>query len=177
VDGLTLDPDKRWDLVFLQNANLYADFEQAIERELVKDNSDRAQLNAIAAEAVRPLPEAKTKWLENIIAHRDDFKLSQLKYAAGSLFPASQLEFFEQNADQITGAIDTVNATASPEYIGTFSRLFPLNCSDEGVKQVTDILEGDKALNPLMEKSLKNRRDGNQRCLAISRLLTERNQG
>ena len=177
LDGLTLDPDKRWNLVYVQNENLYGDFEQAIERELAKDNSDRSQLNAIAAEAVRPLPEAKTKWLENIIAHRDNFKLSQLKYAAGSLFPASQLKLYEDNAERIISAIDAVNATASPEYIGTFTELFPLNCSVQGVQQMTAILEGGKALNPLMEKALKNRRHGDERCVAISKLLAQSNQG
>ncbi|WP_237057304.1 aminopeptidase N [Microbulbifer sediminum] len=173
VDGLDLDPDKRWDLVYLQNEHLYEDFEQAIQRELEKDDSDRSRLNAIAAEAVRPLPEVKTKWLENIVEHRDDFKLSQLKAAAGSLFPASQVALYKDNAERIISAIDAVNATASPEYIGTFSRLFPLNCSDAGIARLTDVLEGDKALNPLMEKALKNRRHGDQRCIAISRLLAE----
>ncbi|MEW5250402.1 aminopeptidase N [Microbulbifer discodermiae] len=171
LDGLTLDPDRRWDLIYLQNAHLYSDYQQAIDRELARDNSDRAQLKAIASEAVRPLPEAKAKWLQNILEHREDFKLSQLRYAADNLFPASQVTLYDDNAEQIISAIGAVNATASPEYIGTFTDLFPLNCSEAGVQQLTAILEGGEQLNPLMEKSLKNRRYDNQRCVDMGQLL------
>ncbi|MFC6977785.1 aminopeptidase N [Microbulbifer taiwanensis] len=177
IDGLTLDPDMRWDLIALQNQHLFGDYEQAIERELAADNSDRSQLNAIAAEAVRPLAESKTKWLENILQHRDDFKLSQLKYAAFSLFPTEQGELYEANMERIISAMDEVNTSDAPEYVGTYAKLFPLNCSDRGVQQLSEILDSGKPLNPLLEKALKNRRFENQRCLNMAALLNGSNKG
>ena len=177
LEGLNLDPDMRWELVALQNQHLYSDYEKAIERELAKDNSDRSQLNAIAAEAIRPLPEAKAKWLENILAHRDQFKLAQLKYAASSLFPTEQGDQFEASVDRIVAALDDVNASDAPEFVGTYARLFPLNCSEQGVQQISEILDSGKALNPLLEKALKNRRYSNQRCLDMAAALSGRNAG
>lgn len=177
VDGLKLDPDMRWDLIALQNQHLYGDYEQAIERELAKDNSDRSQLQAIAAEAIRPLPEAKSKWLENILQHRDNFKLAQLKYAAYSLFPTEQGDQFEANVERIVAALDDVNASDAPEFVGTYAKLFPLNCSEKGLQQVSEILDSGKELNPLLEKALKNRRHENQRCLTMSALLSGQNKG
>lgn len=177
LDGLTLDPDMRWDLIALQNRRLYGDYAQAIERELQKDSSDRSQLSAITAEAVRPLPETKAKWLENILQHRDQFKLSQLKAAAYYLFPSEQSELYRANVEPIVEALQPVNDSASPEYIGTYSKLFPLNCSDKGIQQLTDILDGDKALNPLLEKSLKNRRRENERCVAMGQLMAGHSRG
>ncbi|MBB3062141.1 aminopeptidase N [Microbulbifer rhizosphaerae] len=172
IEGLTLDPDMRWSLVVLQNQHLYGDYQKAIERELEKDSSDRARNFAISAEAVRPQPEAKAKWLDNVIDHRDDFKLSQLKAAAYTMFPSEQSELFQANLERIVGAIDAANATNSPEYIGTFKALFPLSCSEKGIEQVSKILDEKKDLNPLLEKGMKNRRFENQRCVAMSELLT-----
>jgi aminopeptidase N len=177
LDGLTLDPDMRWNLVVLQNQYLYDDYQKSIERELAKDNSDRARNSAISAEAVRPLPEAKTKWLENILKHRDQFKLSQLKAAAYVIFPTEQSEFYQPTFDSIVAAMDSVNASNSPEYVGTYARLFPLNCSEQGIAQLSKILDGKKDLNPLLEKGLKNRRQENQRCVAMSALMTKSNAG
>ncbi|WKT60199.1 aminopeptidase N [Microbulbifer thermotolerans] len=177
IEGLPLDPDMRWSLITLQNQYLYGDYEQAITRELAKDNSDRSQLNAIAAEAVRPQAESKTKWLENILQHRDNFKLSQLKYAAYSLFPTEQSEFFEANAERIIAALDEVNRSDAPEFVGTYARLFPLNCSEKGVQQLSEILHSGKQLNPLLEKALKNRRYENQRCLNMAAMLSNGHEG
>lgn len=173
LDGLKLDPEKRWKLVYLQNEHLYGDYQQAVERELDRDASDRSQLQAIAAETVRPLPEAKARWLDNIIEHHEDFKTSQLGTAADNLFPASQLPLYQQQAGRIIAAIDKVTATGSPIYNAVFSGLFPLNCRKEGVAQLDEILQDGGELSPIMEKALKNRRDGNRRCIAISRLLAD----
>ncbi|WP_323846562.1 aminopeptidase N [Microbulbifer magnicolonia] len=177
IDGLTLDPDMRWSLIALQNEYLYDDYEQAIQRELAKDNSDRSQLNAIAAEAIRPLAESKAKWLENILAHRDNFKLSQLKAAAYTMFPPQQGDQFEANVERIVAALDDVNASDSPEFVGTYAKLFPLNCSEQGVQALSKILDSGKPLNPLLEKGLKNRRQENQRCLNMAALLSGSNKG
>lgn len=177
IDGLRLDPDMRWDLITLQNQRLFGDYQQAIERELEKDNSDRSQLSAISAEAVRPLPEAKHKWLENILQQRDRFKLSKLKAAAYYLFPTEQSELYQANVDRIVDALQSVNNSANPEYIGTYGKLFPLECSESGIQRLTAILDSDTALNPLLEKGLKNRRQENRRCVAMAELMAGHNKG
>ncbi|MCW8126709.1 aminopeptidase N [Microbulbifer halophilus] len=171
IDGLELDPDMRWSLVTLQNHHLHGDYAEAIETELAKDNSDRSRLKAIAAEATRPQQEAKAKWLDNILNKHDEFKLSQLKSAAYSLFPTDQLELFRANADTIVDAMDKANAVADPEYIATYSRLFPMDCSKKGVDRISRILDSDGEINPLLEKALKNIRFENRRCVAVSDLL------
>ncbi|WP_226664703.1 aminopeptidase N [Microbulbifer aggregans] len=168
IKGLSLDPDKRWNLIALQNEHLFGDYEKAIKDELAKDSSDRSQLNAIAAEALRPQQAVKAKWLGNILENRDQFKLAQLKYAASALFPTGQQDLYVANVDRIVAALDEVNSSDAPELVGTYARLFPLNCSKEGVEQVEGILNSGKQLNPLLEKALKNRRFRNQRCLDMA---------
>ena len=115
--------------------------------------------------------------LENILQHRDNFKLSQLKSAAYYMFPTEQGELYEANVDRIVAALDDVNASDAPEFVGTYAKLFPLNCSEKGVQQVSEILDSGKALNPLLEKALKNRRYENQRCLNMAAAMTGRNAG
>ncbi|HEY8570735.1 aminopeptidase N [Microbulbifer sp.] len=177
IDGLKLDPDMRWGLITLQNQHLYSDYAQAIKSELAKDNSDRSQLNAIAAEAIRPQQEIKAKWLENLLQNRDEFKLAQLKYAAGALFPTEQGGLYDANAERIIGALDDVNSSDASEFVGTYTRLFPLSCSEKGVQQMSEILNSGKSLNPLLEKALKNRRFRNQSCLNMAAAMNGHSAG
>ncbi|QIL91117.1 aminopeptidase N [Microbulbifer sp. SH-1] len=177
IDGLKLDPDMRWSLITLQNQRLFGDYAQAIKTELAKDNSDRSQLNAIAAEAIRPQQEAKVKWLENLLEKRDNFKLAQLKYAADALFPTEQGSLYDANVERVIAALDDVNSSDASEFVGTYARLFPLNCSDKGVQQVSEILDSGKTLNPLLEKALKNRRFKNQSCLDMAEAINGNTAG
>ncbi|MCH9692056.1 MAG: aminopeptidase N [Gammaproteobacteria bacterium] len=175
INGLVLDPDMRWSLIILQNAFLYDDYQQAIKTELAKDNSDRSQRNAIAAEAIRPLAETKTKWLDNILKHQDKFKLSQLKAAAGALFPSRQWDLEKANAQRIFAALEEFSGKDAAEEITTYARLFPQYCDEQGIQQLGTLLDNNKTLNPLLEKALKNERYESQRCLKMATLLDSTN--
>ncbi|MFS1523315.1 aminopeptidase N [Microbulbifer sp. 2304DJ12-6] len=173
VGGLKLDPDMRWDLITLQNRYLYSDYEQAIERELQADNSDRAKLNAIAAEAVRPLPESKQKWLDNLSMHRDKFKLSELREAAYSMFPSEQIGLFNTNSERIFATLSQINAEDSPELISTYASIFPLMCNQKDAQKIKDTLAEKQQLKPMLVKALKNHLYSSGRCIAMGEVLAQ----
>ncbi|MDP5208194.1 aminopeptidase N [Microbulbifer sp. 2205BS26-8] len=173
VDGLKLDPDMRWDLITLQNRYLFSDYEQAVERELQTDNSDRAKLNAIAAEAVRPLPQSKQKWLDNLSMHRDKYKLSELREAAYSMFPSEQIGPFNNNSARIFEVLEQINAEDSPELLSTYASIFPLICNKAGAQKLKDTLEENQQLKPTLVKALKNHLYSSRRCMAMGEVLAQ----
>ncbi|BBM01640.1 aminopeptidase N [Microbulbifer sp. GL-2] len=177
VNGLTLDPDMRWQLISLQNRYLFSDYEQAISRELEKDNSDRSKLNALAAEAIRPLPEIKEKWLDNLILDRKKFKLSELRRVTSSLFTSEQIELFNTNSNRIISALEQINNEGSSELISTYAYMFPLMCSEEGVQKISDTLDQKRQLKPMLVKALKNHRYTSERCIKIGQTLLKQQQG
>ncbi|WP_299581315.1 aminopeptidase N [uncultured Microbulbifer sp.] len=177
IEGLTLDPDMRWELISLQNRYLFSDYEEAITRELEKDSSDRSNLNAIAAEAIRPLPETKKKWLDNLILNRDKFKLSELRRATSSLFTSEQIELFNHNRERIFAALEQINNEDSSELISTYAYMFPLMCSKEGAQKISATLEGEKPLKPMLIKAFKNHRYTSERCIKMGQTLLKHQQG
>ncbi|WP_444902513.1 aminopeptidase N [Microbulbifer sp. SSSA007] len=174
VKGLKLDPDMRWELISLQNRYLFADYEKAIARELKQDNSDRSKLNAIAAEAVRPSPAVKQKWLDNLILNRDKFKLSELRTATSSLFTSEQIELFNTNSERIFSALDQINNEDSSELISIYAYMLPLMCSKEGAQKLSDTLKEKQQLKPTLVKALKNHRYTSERCIKMGQALVKR---
>jgi len=173
IEGLPIDQDKRWQLIVLLNRHLQGDYEKLVERELGDDNTDRAQNYAISARAIRPTPETKKTWLDNILNKRDQYKLSQIRAAAGSLFPAEQLNLYRDFSAPLFGAVPQVSATADTLYNKAYGMLFPIACHQTEIDQYSRALEENKALMPALGRVLKNRRQQSEWCVAMSERLGE----
>ena len=167
IDDLTIDLDKRWQLIVLLNRHLHGDYEQLVQQELKQDNTDRANNYAISARAIRPSAEAKKEWLDNIQNKRDRYKLSQLKAAAASLFPAEQLDLYREFSQQVFSAVPQVSDTADTLYNGAYSMLFPTVCSKEDIAQYSQVLKQNPELMPTLGRVLKNRKQQSEMCLAM----------
>ncbi|AOS96009.1 Aminopeptidase N [Microbulbifer aggregans] len=175
IDGLEIDQDKRWQLIVLMNRYLHGNYAQLAEQELKQDNTDRARNSAISAKAIRPMAEAKRQWLDNILNNRDQFKLSQVKAAAGSLFPAEQLPLFEEFSDQVFTAITAVNSEADTLFNKAFVIALPIQCNPAAVDRYGQALADNPLLMPTLDKALRNRKQQTERCTAMSQLATSDN--
>ncbi|WP_444940531.1 aminopeptidase N [Microbulbifer sp. ZKSA004] len=171
IKGLELDPDMRWKLIKLQNRYLFSDYEQAITRELEKDNSDRSKLNALSAEVIRPQPENKSKWVANLISNRDKFKLSEIRKITESLFAPEQIELFNIHGQPIFDSLAQVNEDESQELLTAYAYALPLMCSRENVNEITKSLKEKPQLKPILVKALKNNRYSGERCINIGKRL------
>ncbi|SDK65541.1 aminopeptidase N [Microbulbifer yueqingensis] len=166
IEGLTIDQDRRWQLVILLNRHLYGDYRQLLEKEQARDSTDRGHNSAITAAAIRPRAESKQEWLDNIL-RRDQYKLSQVKAATAALFPAEQLDLFDRFSGRVFSAVPNVNAQADTLYSKAFAMVFPIVCGVEGVEQYRNALDKNSGLMPTLEKALKNQRQRSRRCLRI----------
>ncbi|WP_250461191.1 aminopeptidase N [Microbulbifer litoralis] len=169
IDGLPIDQDKRWQLIVLMNRRAYGDYEQLLEKELQKDNTDRARNHAISARAIRPQAEAKREWLDNILDKRGEFKLSQIKAAAGSLFPPEQLDLYRDFSDQLFSAVPEVSDTDDTLYNKAYAMLFPIVCSADDIAQYRKTLKQHPELMPALGRVLKNRKQQSEGCLAMQK--------
>jgi len=170
IDGLSMDQDKRWSLIVLLNRYQHGDYDALLQAELKKDNSDRAQNAAISARASRPRAEAKQEWLDNIQRKRDRYKLSQIKAAAGALFPAEQQQLYRDFSQQLFDAIPKVTATEDTLYNKAYAMLFPVVCSKDGIAQYNGALQQNKDLIPALGRILKNRRQQSGWCVNMDKL-------
>ncbi|MFI2812854.1 aminopeptidase N [Microbulbifer sp. YPW16] len=167
IDGLTIDQDKRWQLIVLLNRHLHGNYEALVKSELERDNTDRARNSAITAEAIRPIEDAKQRWLDNILGQRDQYKLSQIKAATGALFPAEQLEIFDRLSQRVLGAVPGVNAEADTLYNKAFAQVFPILCNEAGAEKYRRALDSNPGLMPTLKKVIMNRQQQSQRCIAM----------
>ena len=168
VNGLTLDQDRRWPLIILLNRHLFGDYEELVSDQLKADNSARAQNAAISARAIRPTQQAKQEWLDNILNKRDAFKLSQIRAAAGHMFPAEQLPLYQQFSDNLFAAVPTVSATADTLYNKAYAMLFPVVCRKAQIEQYAGSLTGNPQLMPALGRVLKDRKQQSEWCLEMS---------
>ncbi|MFC6633364.1 aminopeptidase N [Microbulbifer taiwanensis] len=167
IDGLTIDQDKRWQLIILMNRNLHGDYAGLVEGELEKDNTDRARNYAISANAIRPTAEVKREWLDNILNKRDQYKLSQIRAAASALFPAEQLNLYRDFRKELFGAVPRVSDTKDTLYNKAYAMLFPIACSKGDINRYSQVLKQNSELMPALGRVLKNRRQQSQWCVAM----------
>ena len=175
IEGLSIDQDRRWQLIVLLNRHLYGDYEELVANELLRDKSERARNFAISAEAVRPQAEVKREWLDNIVARRDRYKLSQIKAATGALFPPEQLALYQAASARLFGAVRTVSATGDTLHNKAYAMLFPVVCSKPDISMYSGTLDQHPELMPALERVLKNRRQQSQRCAAMAQLQKKNN--
>ncbi|MFD1215917.1 aminopeptidase N [Microbulbifer celer] len=172
IEGLDIDKDRSWPLIALLNRHLYGDYEQRIADQLKKDNTDRARNAAIASRAGRPTEAAKKEWLENILDKRDQFKLSQIKAAAGNLFPAEQLHLYREFAPRMFDAVPKVSDTGDTLYNKAYAMLFPIACSKADIAAYTTVLKNTD-LMPALGRVLKDRK---QQSIWCSRMKIRQRQ-
>ncbi|SEA11383.1 aminopeptidase N [Microbulbifer marinus] len=170
INGLAIDQDMRWQLIVLLNRHQYGDYAKLVEDELKRDNTDRARNYAISARAIRPTLEAKKEWLDNILNKRDQYKLSQIRAAAGALFPPEQLKMFRELSSQLFGAVPEVSDTKDTLYNKAYATLFPITCRKTDIAQYSQVLKQNKELMPALGRVLKNRRQQSKWCMAMADL-------
>ncbi|WP_339668669.1 aminopeptidase N [Dasania marina] len=178
IEGISIDQDRRWQLVGLLNQYLYADYQQLLNAEVHRDSSDLGAKMAIYAEAVRPLPEAKAKWFQHITASLLDdsaskkYKLSDLRYAMQGLFPAEQNAFMQSYNATILAMVSDLNERASPQALSSFvGNLMPAACNPQSVKLLQQAVQDFKDYQPVVSKAFKIGLQEDQRCVAIVKRL------
>ena len=172
--GLTIDQDKRWEIVAALNRYQHGDYLALLEAEKLRDNSDTGVKYAIYSEALRPDPEIKAKWFAVVTDNPDRLKLSTLRYIMAGLFPPEQSALEQPYKARILAQIPVLNQGSDLGLTRSFtSSLLPAQCTDQSEKELAGLIEEYQAMKPQILKAVKARHQTVQRCIKALALLQE----
>lgn len=167
---LDLDFDKRWSIVKrlarlgIKSADIY------IEDELKKDNSERAQKNALAARVLMPDLKAKRSYYFDALNGTDDMKLAYRETIFNSLLPYEQEKIIKKFRKGWEKDLEMLMAKReSDQLLETFVySTNPFNCSKEVQSELRRFLK--KTFPIAVNKSLKIAAQNDRRCIGINKL-------
>ena len=173
VDGLAIDQDLRWAIIAQLNRRNDPAGATLITAEAAQDNSAAGHAAAIVAEALRPDPAIKTRWLATIMNPKTPVSFSQVREAMYNLYPADQRTLNEASASSRLAQLAVLDQSAGPVYMRAYAgSMIPATCTPASVARLTQAVADMPKLSALARRSLKNTLAEDQRCVAIGRAMT-----
>ena len=173
-NGLTIDQDKRWNIVARLNRYQHADYSALLSAEKLRDNSDNGVKYAIYSEALRPDPEVKAKWFAALTDNPDQLKLSTLRYVMYGLFPPEQAALEAPYKEKILAQIPVLNQGSDLGLTRSFaSTMLPAQCTAQSEAELAGLVEAYSQMKPQVLKAVKARHQTVERCIAALALLEQ----
>jgi aminopeptidase N len=173
TEGVTVNQDLRWEIIEKLNRRAYPGSAELISAEAARDKSDAGQAAAIAAEAARPDAATKARWLATIQDTKTALPFSKVRVAMNSLYPSEQGVLAEASADARLAQLAVLDKSAGPVYMRAYAgAMIPANCTPASVARLDKAAASMTELSALTRRSLLNKQEEDQRCVAIKRLMT-----
>jgi aminopeptidase N len=173
TEGVTVNQDLRWEIIEQLNRRAYPGSAELISAEAARDKSDAGQAAAIAAEAARPDAATKARWLATIQDNKTALPFSKVRVAMNSLYPSEQGVLAEASADARLAQLAVLDKSAGPVYMRAYAgAMIPANCTPASVARLGKAAASMTELSALTRRSLLNKQEEDQRCVAIKRLMT-----
>ena len=173
-DGLTIDQDKRWEIIASLNRYQYADYMALLRDEKLRDNSDNGVKYAIYSETLQPDPQIKAKWFAVLTDNPDKLKLSTLRYVMYGLFPPEQAALEAPYKARILAQIPVLNQGSDLGLTRSFaSNMLPGECTAQSERELAGLVEEYSAMKPQILKAVKARHQTVERCIAALALLEQ----
>ena len=171
-DGLTIDQDKRWNILAQLNRYQHGNYAALLEAEKVKDNSDSGIKSAIYAEVLRPEEQVKAKWFDVVVNNTENLKLSTLRYIMWGLFPSEQGKLEAPYKAKILAHIPKLNEGSDLELLSAFTgSMLPRECTAESETELAKLVVEYKDMKPQALKSVKAQHQNVERCVKALKLL------
>lgn len=170
--GLTIDQDKRWNILAQLNRYQHGNYQALLETEKTKDNSDSGVKSAIYAEVLRPEADVKAKWFDVVVNNPDKLKLSTLRYIMWGLFPAEQSQLEAPYKARILAHIPQLNAGSDLGLLSAFTgAMLPTECTVESEAELAKLVVEYKDMKAQALKSVKAQHQNVSRCVKALKLL------
>jgi aminopeptidase N len=167
VPGVEVDSEFRWNIIGQLNRYDVAGSEALIAAELAKDNSEAAQLGAIAAAAARPDAKIKADWLAKVQAlPTAELPYSKLRVAMAALYPTGQEAFEESTAASILDSMATVDARADRVFMRSYGNMVPATCTPASVERLQQAKASSGGLSEGVRRDIISKLESDQRCVA-----------
>ena len=171
-DGLTIDQDKRWNILAQLNRYQHGNYAALLDAEKAKDNSDSGVKSAIYAEVLRPEEQVKAKWFDVVVNNPENLKLSTLRYIMWGLFPSDQGKLEAPYKAKILAHIPKLNEGSDLELLSAFTgSMLPAECTAESEAELAKLVVEYKDMKPQALKSVKAQHQNVGRCVKALKLL------
>ena len=171
IEGLEIDQDKRWDIVFTLNRYLHANYEALLESESRLDSSDQGINSAYATRAVRPSLEAKQEFLSMVVDNPDDLKVATLRTILFNLFPPEQTGLLENLADDILQHYGVLNETSLERFLNSYIEILPTTCTQASIDRLAALEDEFAGYRPVLANRFLELQQADERCVSIRRRL------
>ena len=174
-NGFKLDQDKRWRLVYRLARTGQKDAEEWIARELKRDPSNLGQEWSIAARAVQPDWDGKTKFISQVKIDAPELSKNQKRRVIMSLFPNNQEELRARYESQFYADLIQVHAR-DPYRARDYLALAPNSCLSRTTPSLADFLRKEKLSADVQKHFQHYLEDGVlcQKALALARKASYR---
>lgn len=171
--GFVLDQDRRWSILRRLNQFLYGDYLSLTQAESLKDKSDLGQQSAISCEVIRPELGIKEKWFKEILAPDSTYKLATQRVVMRSLFPITQPQLRAAFEGRIEEQIPQLQARNNDRFLANYidSLVASRKCTREATDAMAKIRDQYSNLGPVVQRSLSNAVQDEERCVNIKSLM------
>jgi len=167
ADGVEIDQEFRWNIIGQLNRYDAPGSEALIAAELAKDNSEAAQLGAIAAAAARPDAKLKADWLAKIQAlPTAELPYAKLRVAMAALYPTGQEAFEESTAAQVLESMAKIDASADRVFMRSYGNMVPATCTPASVARLQQAAKAGEGLSEGVRRDIVSALESDQRCVA-----------
>ncbi len=174
LKGFTIDPSKRWKIIYQLNRFNYKGAQVLISKELARDKSSSGKKMALKAQAVIPSWDNKLEFLEKMTNKDSKYSFDQFRGLSSSLFPSGQEELRQKYQSQFFEKLKYFDKEKQSQFSRAFARLGPDECLFDSQGQLKNFLKNNSHLKPGTQKVLKVRLSENARCRNIKKLAQEK---
>ena len=171
IEGLAIDQDKRWDIVYALNRFQHGDYESLLDNESRLDPSDQGINNTFAVRAVRPELAVKKQFLDMIIENPDNLKLATLRAIMRNLFTAEQTALEDAMADDVLSHYSALDAGGTERFLNSYIELLPSTCTEANNARLADLSSEFASYRPVLSKRFLELQQEDERCVSIRGLL------
>jgi aminopeptidase N len=169
VRGISIDQDRRWEIVSSLARWGNAQGAALIAAELKRDPSDNGQKAAIGAESLLPDLANKKKWFARIARTEKggrEYKSAELRPAMHSLFLGREQEAQLGNFTDAYFDLVSKSKNADEEFIGRFTeRMFPTQCDPELATRLKKFIARVESYPVYITHPLRVNLQETERCL------------
>jgi len=173
VKGLTVDQDRRWNVIAQLSAFGHPAAAGLLEAERKKDTSERGSQEALRAEASTPNITKKKSLLDDLLRNQS-LSHARTRSILKGFFPANQAELRGEFESGFYSKLPGMVKTRDPEFLEEYvENMLPARCSPESVKGLTGFLKSAGSLPPVVTKPLKIGRQEDERCVRVRKKASE----
>jgi aminopeptidase N len=174
LPGMTIDQERRWDIISALAASGAPDAAELINAESVRDPGDMGKKRAIAAEASIPDQAMKDKWLAQIMNYpkatpqqgTELIPIGKLREAMSHFQEIGQESFTQAMVDQYFEKLPSLVKSSDEVYAGALSgSMYPSLCDASIVTKTEALLKTHPELPAEVVKNLKINAQEEGRCI------------